>query len=127
MDDLNQMHREDVEEMDITWQMVMATFMAKSFVKKTGRNRWAHQTLYEPSKLGIDKSKIRCYNCHEPGHVSRNYTNPQVNMNQMPAQPAPPTARNNERTITKTNTTTIASSGSPNNSTMVVQPDVAFA
>ncbi|MFS7973249.1 hypothetical protein Hanom_Chr09g00854431 [Helianthus anomalus] len=39
MSDLNQMHPDDVEEMDITWQMAMATFRAKNFVKRTGKNK----------------------------------------------------------------------------------------
>ncbi|MFS7946563.1 hypothetical protein Hanom_Chr06g00537811 [Helianthus anomalus] len=43
MDDLDQMHPEDVEEMDITSQMAMAKFRAKSFVKKIGRNKWQNQ------------------------------------------------------------------------------------
>ena len=36
--DLDQIHPEDVEEMDITWQMAMVVFRAKQFLKKTGKN-----------------------------------------------------------------------------------------
>ncbi|MFS7929155.1 hypothetical protein Hanom_Chr04g00329161 [Helianthus anomalus] len=36
MDDLDQIHPEDVEEMDITWQMAMAAFRAKNFMRKIG-------------------------------------------------------------------------------------------
>lgn len=36
--DLEHIHPYDVEEMDVTWQMVVAVFWAKNFVKKTGRN-----------------------------------------------------------------------------------------
>ncbi|KAL7601927.1 hypothetical protein Lser_V15G21870 [Lactuca serriola] len=36
--DLDQIHPEDVEEMDITWQIFMAVFRAKQFAKKTGKN-----------------------------------------------------------------------------------------
>lgn len=36
--DLDQIHPEDVEEMDITWQMAMAVFRAKQFSKKPGKN-----------------------------------------------------------------------------------------
>ena len=38
--DLDQIHPEDVEEMDITWQIVMVLFRAKRFSKKTGKNNW---------------------------------------------------------------------------------------
>ncbi|XP_052625893.1 uncharacterized protein LOC128132926 [Lactuca sativa] len=39
--DLDQIHPEDVEEMDITWQIAMAVFRAKQFAKKTGKNNKA--------------------------------------------------------------------------------------
>ncbi|MFS7919113.1 hypothetical protein Hanom_Chr03g00209051 [Helianthus anomalus] len=38
--ELLEIHPDDVEEMDITWQMAMAVFRAMNFVKKTGRNKW---------------------------------------------------------------------------------------
>ena len=34
---LDQIHPEDVEEMDITWQIAMAVFRAKQFAKKLER------------------------------------------------------------------------------------------
>ncbi|XP_022004663.1 uncharacterized protein LOC110902270 [Helianthus annuus] len=42
LNDLYQYHPDDVEEMDITWQMAMAAFRAQKFANKTGRNRWDH-------------------------------------------------------------------------------------
>ncbi|KAJ0474172.1 putative transcription factor interactor and regulator CCHC(Zn) family [Helianthus annuus] len=101
MDDLDQIHPEDVEEMDITWQMAMVAFRAKNFVRKTGRNKWQGLTFSGPTWMPFEK--MRCYNCHEPGHLARNCTKPQVNRNQTPAQPAPP---NTERAIVTTNSTT---------------------
>ncbi|MFS8024279.1 hypothetical protein Hanom_Chr16g01461351 [Helianthus anomalus] len=71
MYDLDQMHLDDEEEMDIKWQMAMATFRAKNFVKRTGKNNW---TNYRDRKVGIDKCKIRCFNCHEPWYMERNGT-----------------------------------------------------
>ncbi|MFS7913375.1 hypothetical protein Hanom_Chr02g00141111 [Helianthus anomalus] len=35
IDDLDQMHPDDVEEMDIIWQMSMETFRAKHFIRRT--------------------------------------------------------------------------------------------
>ncbi|KAJ0788748.1 putative transcription factor interactor and regulator CCHC(Zn) family [Helianthus annuus] len=66
MDDLDQIHPEDVEEMDITWQMAMAAFRAKNFVRKTWRNKWQGLTFSGPTRMPFEK--MRCYNCHEPGH-----------------------------------------------------------
>ncbi|KAJ0448317.1 hypothetical protein HanLR1_Chr17g0673931 [Helianthus annuus] len=62
MDDLDQIHPEDVEEMDITWQMAMAAFRAKNFVRKTGKNKWQGLTFTGPAKMPFE---FRCYNCHE--------------------------------------------------------------
>ncbi|KAJ0770242.1 putative transcription factor interactor and regulator CCHC(Zn) family [Helianthus annuus] len=76
MSDLDLMHPDDVEEMYITWQMAMVTFRTKNFVKRTGKNSWTNSG---DRKVGIDKSKIRCFNCHEPGHLARNCTKPPMN------------------------------------------------
>lgn len=63
--ELDQIHPEDVEEMDITWQIAIVVFRAKKFTQKTGRNNWG---VSVDKKVGFSKSKLRCFNCHEPGH-----------------------------------------------------------
>ncbi|MFS7937074.1 putative transcription factor interactor and regulator CCHC(Zn) family [Helianthus anomalus] len=103
MDNLDQIHLEDVEEMGITWQMAMAAFRAKNFVRKTGRNKWQGLTFTGPTKMSFE---LRCYNCHEPGHLARNYTKPNVNREQTPAQPAPPNPKRSLVTTTDTSTAT---------------------
>ncbi|MFS7994064.1 putative transcription factor interactor and regulator CCHC(Zn) family [Helianthus anomalus] len=45
----------------------MVVFRAKNFIKKTGRNKW-ETTDHEH---GWNKAKLKCYNCHEPGHYAR--------------------------------------------------------
>ncbi|MFS7954783.1 hypothetical protein Hanom_Chr07g00634611 [Helianthus anomalus] len=38
--ELHEVHPDNIEEMKITWQMAMAVFRAKNFVKRSGRNKW---------------------------------------------------------------------------------------
>ncbi|MFS7946915.1 putative transcription factor interactor and regulator CCHC(Zn) family [Helianthus anomalus] len=121
MDDLDQIHPEDVEEMDIIWQMAMAAFRAKNFVRKTGRNKWQGLAITGPARMSFDK--MSGYNCYEPGHFSRNCPKPQVNRDQTQAQPAPP---NPERVLVTTNDTTTAAGGSTQSSALVVQPNATF-
>ncbi|XP_052622759.1 uncharacterized protein LOC111896584 [Lactuca sativa] len=76
--DLDQIHPKDVEEMDITWQIAMAVFRAKQFAKKTGKNNWA---MNADKKVGFNKSMLRCFNCHEPGHFAPDYPKPDRRVN----------------------------------------------
>ncbi|KAJ0610908.1 putative transcription factor interactor and regulator CCHC(Zn) family [Helianthus annuus] len=126
MGDLDQIHPEDVEEMDITWQMAMAAFRAKNFVRKTGRNKWQNLTFTGPTKMPFE---LRCYNCHEPGHLAKNCNKPNVNREQTPAQPVTP---NRERALVTTSSISAdaIAGGSPQPQglaqALVVQPGINF-
>ncbi|KAL7603983.1 hypothetical protein Lser_V15G19898 [Lactuca serriola] len=65
--DLDQIHPEDVEEMDITWQIAVAVFRAKQFAKKIGKNNLG---MSADKKVGFSKGKLRCFNCHKPRHFA---------------------------------------------------------
>ncbi|KAJ9548783.1 hypothetical protein OSB04_021326 [Centaurea solstitialis] len=67
-DDLDQINADDLEEMDIKWQMAMLTLRMKRFIRRTGRNNF---DLKRGDKAGFDKSKVRCYKCNEPRHFAR--------------------------------------------------------
>ena len=56
MSDLDQIHPDDVEEMDISWHMEMVVFRAKKFTQCTGKNAWGVQG---DRKMGLNKSKLR--------------------------------------------------------------------
>nr|GEW05175.1 reverse transcriptase domain-containing protein [Tanacetum cinerariifolium] len=58
---------DDLEEMDLKWQMAMLTVRARRFLQRTGRNLGANG----PSSMGFSMSKVECYNCHKKGHFSR--------------------------------------------------------
>ncbi|KAI3681114.1 hypothetical protein L6452_35897 [Arctium lappa] len=67
-DDLEQINVDDLEEMDIKWQMAMLTMRIKRFIKRTGRNNFA---MRREDGAGFDKSKLECYKCHKLGHFAR--------------------------------------------------------
>ncbi|GJV21179.1 putative ribonuclease H-like domain-containing protein [Tanacetum coccineum] len=66
-EDLQQIHPDDLEEMDLRWQMAMLTMRARRFLKNTRRKFSVNGT----ETIGFDKSKVECYNCHKRGHFAR--------------------------------------------------------
>ncbi|GJZ95025.1 hypothetical protein Tco_0667228 [Tanacetum coccineum] len=63
-EDLQQINPDDLEEMDLRWQMAMLTMRARRFLKNTGRKFSVNGT----ETIRFDKSKVECYNCHKRGH-----------------------------------------------------------
>nr|GEV70357.1 putative ribonuclease H-like domain-containing protein [Tanacetum cinerariifolium] len=66
-EDLKQIDVDDLEEMDLKWQMAMLTMRARRFLQKTGRNLGTNG----PTSMGFDLNKVECYNCHRKGHFAR--------------------------------------------------------
>nr|GEW72288.1 hypothetical protein [Tanacetum cinerariifolium] len=69
-EDLEQIHPDDIEEIDLRWQMSMLTMRAKRFLKKTRRKL----TVNGNESFGFDMFKVECYNCHKRGHFARECT-----------------------------------------------------
>ncbi|KAK1429900.1 hypothetical protein QVD17_12228 [Tagetes erecta] len=66
LQDLFEMDPDDVEEMDLNWQMVMVAY-------RTQKHAYVNRS-YKPhanKTVGFDKSKARCFNCNCYGHFSR--------------------------------------------------------
>nr|GEW46767.1 hypothetical protein [Tanacetum cinerariifolium] len=76
-DDLKQIDADDLEEMDLKWQMAMLTMRARRFLQRTGRNLGANGT----TSIGFDMSKVECYNCHRRGHFARECSSPRDTRN----------------------------------------------
>nr|GFA02128.1 hypothetical protein [Tanacetum cinerariifolium] len=70
--DLKQIDVDDLEEMDLRWQMAMLTMRAKRFLQKTGRNLGDNRV----TSMGFDMTKVECYNCHKKGHFARECRSP---------------------------------------------------
>ncbi|GJS34143.1 ribonuclease H-like domain-containing protein [Tanacetum coccineum] len=64
---LEQIDTDDLEEMDLKWQVAMLIIRVKRFLKKTGRNL----NFNGKETVGFDKTKAECYNCHRRGHFVR--------------------------------------------------------
>ncbi|GKE87644.1 putative ribonuclease H-like domain-containing protein, partial [Tanacetum coccineum] len=73
--DLEQIHEDDLEAIDLKWKLSNRPKVEALFVKCKSK-----KVLSEDSKkifinsndiAGYDKSKVECYNCHKLGHFSR--------------------------------------------------------
>nr|GFC33205.1 hypothetical protein [Tanacetum cinerariifolium] len=66
-EDLQQIHPDDIEQMDLRWQKAMLTMRDRRFLKNTRKKL----TVNGNETIGFDKSKVKCYNCHKRGHFAR--------------------------------------------------------
>nr|GEV22831.1 hypothetical protein [Tanacetum cinerariifolium] len=66
-EDITQIDEDDMEEMDIKWNMALLSIRADRFWKKTGKKI----SIQGTDLAGFDKSKVECFNCHKMGHFAR--------------------------------------------------------
>nr|GEV59062.1 hypothetical protein [Tanacetum cinerariifolium] len=62
-----QIDKDDIEEIDIKWNMALLSMRADRFWKKTGKKI----TIQGSDVVGFHKSKVECFNCHKIGHFAR--------------------------------------------------------
>ncbi|GJZ81498.1 ribonuclease H-like domain-containing protein [Tanacetum coccineum] len=86
-DNLKQIDPDDLEEMDLQWEMAMLTIRARRFIKRTGR-----QLDVNGQRVGFDRSKVECYNCHKYGRFAREC--------RLPRNQEKREKENNRRTVT---------------------------
>nr|GEW27692.1 hypothetical protein [Tanacetum cinerariifolium] len=66
-EDLKQIHPDDLEEMDLRWNIALLTIRERRFLKNTRRK--LHMANKE--RIEFDKSKVECFNCHKRGNFAR--------------------------------------------------------
>nr|GEU80868.1 putative ribonuclease H-like domain-containing protein [Tanacetum cinerariifolium] len=66
-EDLEQIDQDNLEEMDLNWQVAMLSKRVKRFYKKIGRKL----EFNRKEQVGFDKTKVEYFNCHRRGHYAR--------------------------------------------------------
>nr|GEY32015.1 hypothetical protein [Tanacetum cinerariifolium] len=65
--DLEQINDDDLEKMDLKWQVAMISIRINKFYMRTGRKL----KFDTRDTVGFDKTKVECFNCHKIGHFAR--------------------------------------------------------
>ncbi|GKA41061.1 putative ribonuclease H-like domain-containing protein [Tanacetum coccineum] len=81
-EDLEQIHDDDLEEMDLKWQLALLSMRARRFYQRTGKKI----TINGSDTAGFDKSKVECFNCHKMRHFSRECRAPRNKESQFRSQ-----------------------------------------
>nr|GEW69562.1 putative ribonuclease H-like domain-containing protein [Tanacetum cinerariifolium] len=66
-DDLEHINDDDMEEIDLKWQVAIISIRIKKFHKRTGKKL----QFDTKDPVGFDKTKVKCFNCHKIGHFAR--------------------------------------------------------
>nr|GEX49187.1 hypothetical protein [Tanacetum cinerariifolium] len=71
-EDIEQIHEDDLEEMDLKWQLVLLSMRARRYFQRIGKKI----TINGSDTAGYDKTKVQCFNCHKMGHFLRECRSP---------------------------------------------------
>nr|GEW04673.1 hypothetical protein [Tanacetum cinerariifolium] len=71
-EDISQIDDDDIEEMDIKWNLANVSMRANRFLKKTSKKI----TIQRSDVASFEKSKVECFNYHKMGHFARDCRSP---------------------------------------------------
>ncbi|GJT11957.1 ribonuclease H-like domain-containing protein [Tanacetum coccineum] len=81
-EDLEQIHEDDLDEMDLKWQLALLSMKARKFYQRTGKKI----IINGSDTAGYDNKKVECFNYHKLGHFARECRNPRSQENRSKSQ-----------------------------------------
>ncbi|GKB16754.1 ribonuclease H-like domain-containing protein [Tanacetum coccineum] len=95
--DLEQLHEDDLEVIDLKWQLSLLSLRAKRYFQRTGKKIFINAN----DTARYDKSKVECFNYHKMGHFARECRAPRNKEGQFKYQDNTRKQGNNEDTSSK--------------------------
>ncbi|GKB14855.1 ribonuclease H-like domain-containing protein [Tanacetum coccineum] len=96
-EDLEKIHEDDLEEMDLKWQLALLSMRARRYFQRTGKKI----TINRSDTAGYDNSKVECFNCHKMRHFARECRGPRNQDNRNRNQDNSRRTMNVEETFSK--------------------------